>query len=171
MKIVAIFAQNLYACQYDNETSNEYTRLMDRWADAIYLRDYAQENNISDVRGFVNETRQDAGYIQHLMANITTNNRRLESFFKPLNNLETGIRTLSLQKGRRYKLRIYAIKLDVNLFLITGGAIKLEFRMKDHPDTQREKGKLEDVKAYLKNNYVFDSDSFYELINENYENE
>ena len=171
MKIVAIFAQNLYACQYDNETLHEYARLMYSWRDVIYLRQFADQNYISDKWHFINEIQKDAEYIQDLMAKITTSRLPLESFFKPLNNLETGIRVLSLQKGRRYKLRIYAIKLDENLFLITGGAIKLEFKMKDHPDTQREKEKLERVKAYLKRENVFDSDSFYELINENYENE
>ena len=35
--------------------------------------------------------------------------------------------------------------------------------------TQKEKDKLDWVKTYLKRNHVFDNDSFYELINENYE--
>lgn len=171
MKIISIFAERLYACQYDTEELNEFARLMDSWTDIVYLRHYARQNNIADMRGFVREIREDAAYIDDLMMEITQNNRSLESFFKPLNNLETGVRVLSLQKGRRYKLRIYAIKIDENLFLITGGVIKLEFRMKDHPDTQREKDKLEHIKAYLKRENVFDNDSFYELINENYENE
>ena len=38
--------------------------------------------------------------------------------------------------------------------------------MKEHPDTEREKQKLQTAKMYLQQNYVFDSDSFYELINE-----
>ena len=169
MKIVAIFAGKLYACQYDTQAFNEYARLMDTWADAIYLRDYAYENNISDIRGFVNEVRQDAKYVDGLIEEIIRGRSQLESFFKPLNDLETGIKILSLQKGKRYKLRIYAIKLDKNLFLITGGAIKLVHKMKEHEDTKMEKDKLERVKTYLKNNFVFDSDSFYEFYNENYE--
>ena len=48
MKIVSIFGKKLYACQYNGQAHNEYARLMDLWADAFYLRGYAQENNISD---------------------------------------------------------------------------------------------------------------------------
>ena len=91
---------------------------------------------------------------------------RLEDFFVPLNDLETGTKTLSLRKGKRYKLRLYAVRIDENLFLITGGVIKIVHKMKEHPDTQREKQKLQTAKMYLQRNYVFDSDSFYELINE-----
>ena len=169
MKIIAIFAEKLYACQYDNEGFNEYARLMNLWTNVVYLREYAKENKISDVLRFANEIREDAEFIQDLIATIGKRNAPLASFFKPLNNLETSIKVLSLQKGRRYRLRIYAIKLDENLFLITGGAIKLTFKMQDHPDTQNEKDKLDWVKTYLKRNHVFDNDSFYELINENYE--
>ena len=171
MKIIATFVKKLYACHYDGEAINEYARLMDLWGDTAYLSRYAYENNISDVRGFVKEIRENARYIDNLMEEIYVSNAPLSSFFKPLNNLETGIKMLSLQKGRRYRLRVYAIKIDENLFLITGGAIKLAFRMQDHRDTQKEKDKLDSVKAYLKRNNVFDNDSFHELINENYEDE
>ncbi len=171
MKIVSIFAEKLYACQYKEETHNEFERLMYLWTDAVYLREYANQNGIEDKRRFVNEIRQDAEYIENLMATMTQRNQPLESFFKPLNNLESGVKVLSLQKGRRYKLRIYAIKIDKDLCVITGGAIKLVFKMSDHPDTQREKDKLETAKAFFKRNGIFDNDSFYELLNENDENE
>ena len=171
MKIVSIFGEKLYACQYDGQAHNEYARLMDLWADAFYLRGYAQENNISDIREFVRDIREDAKFIDDLMEKISKGNNALESFFRPLNDLEMGTKILSLQKGKRYKLRIYAIKLDENLFLITGGAIKLTHKMKEHNDTKVEKDKLELVKTYLKNNFIFDSDSFYELINEDYEDQ
>lgn len=168
MKIVPIFAGTLYAFQYDQEAEDEYTRLRRLWIDVEYLRQYAHQNNIADRRGFINEIRSSAEYIADLVDEINENNSRFEEFFKPLNNLESGIKTLSLQKGRRYKLRIYAIKVDANLFVITGGAIKLVFRMDEHEDTQREKIKLTAAKTFLQNNGVFDNDSFYELINEDY---
>jgi hypothetical protein len=170
MKIVAIFAGTLYAFQYDQKAEDEYSRLRRLWIDVEYLRQYARQNNIVDIRGFIDEIRASAEYIADLVDEINENNSRFEEFFKPLNNLESGIKVLSLQKGRRYKLRIYAIKIDENLFVITGGAIKLVFRMDEHEDTQREKMKLATAKTFLQRNGVFDNDSFYELINENYEN-
>ena len=171
MKIVAIFAEKLYACQYDKETLNEYARLMNLWTDVVYLRQYASQNYIADKWNFITEVMQDAKFIDNLIEEIIRDRAQLESFFRPLNDIETGVKILSFQKGKRYKLRVYAVKLDKNLFLITGGAIKLVHKMKEHLDTQIEKDKLEQVKIYLKNNFVFDGDSFYELINENYEDE
>ena len=168
MKIAAIFAGNLYASRYEGEVNNEYYRLMDLWADVVYLRQFARENNISDFRKFIADIREDALYIDSLLTSIArgSNVLRLEDFFIPLNDLETERKTLSLRKGKRYKLRLYAIKIDENLFLITGGVIKIVHKMKEHPDTERERQKLQRAKMYLQKSYVFDSDSFYELINE-----
>ncbi len=169
MKVVSIFAEKLYALQYEGEVENEYARLLDLWRDVVYLRQFATQNNIIDVREFINQIREDAEYIRELVAKITKNNSPFEDFFMPLNNLQTRAKILSLQKGKRYKLRIYAIKIDENLFVITGGAIKLVFKMQEHDDTKNEKIKLEFAKTYFQRNGVFDNDSFYELINENYE--
>jgi hypothetical protein len=166
MKIVAIFAEKLYAFQYDGEVENEYARLLDLWRDVVYLREYAKQNNITNVREFINQIREDVEYIRELFAKITKNCLPFEDFFMPLDNLQTRTKVLSLQKGKRYKLRIYAIKIDENLFVITGGAIKLVFKMSEHYDTKNEKIKLEFAKNYFQQNSVFDNDSFYELINE-----
>jgi hypothetical protein len=143
---------------------------MDLWTDMTYLRQFAKENGISNVRQFVNDIREDAEFIEDLLAEMAQNKSPLEQFFKPLNNLEIGAKVLSLQKGRRYKLRVYAIRIDADLFLITGGAIKIVFRMEEHADTQKEKNKLEAVRRFLQRNGVFDDNSFYELINDDYGN-
>lgn len=95
----------------------------------------------------------------------------METFFQSLHNLERPGKVLSLQKGRRHKLsklRIYAIRIDENLFVITGGAIKLVLLMEDHPDTRAEKVKLEQAKDYFKKQDVFNDDSFYELLNDDF---
>jgi hypothetical protein len=155
--------------QYDGEAEDEYFRLLDLWTDSTYLRQYAKDNNIADVKGFVEEILASTEYIDDLLIKMNKSNQTLESFFKPLNDLETGTRVLSLQKGRRYSLRVYATKVDENLFVITGGAIKLVHKMSEHFDTRNEKNKLEAAKAYLKRNGVYDNDSFYDLINEDYE--
>ena len=132
-------------------------------------KDFSEVTSIIDIRQFIDNTIADTEYLDDLMIKMNSRNQALETFFKPLNDLEMGTRVLSLQKGRRYDLRIYAIKIDTNLFMITGGAIKLVHKMREHDDTIKEKNKLEAAKVYLKRNGIFDNDSFYELINENYE--
>ena len=113
---------------------------------------------------------EDAISIDEQLIRITeTTNESLSPFFKPLHNQEYQVKILSLQKGRRYCLRLYAIKIDEDTFIITGGAIKLPLHhlMKDREHTRIELQKLEKAKSYLKENGVFDEDSFFEFLKEN----
>ena len=165
MKIVCIFADQLFAFHYDGEVDNEYDRLMELWTDVEFLSNYAKENNIPDVRKFVMNVLQGAEQIQNLLEEINQNKKPFTTYFEPLQYSEIN-RVLSLQKGKIRKniLRLYAIKLDDTCFLLTGGAIKMSQTMQGHPDTNRELEKLKQVRAYLKDNGVFDEDSFFELF-------
>lgn len=175
MEIVAIFADRLFALKYEGEADNEYDRLMDLWTDTEYVRNFLNANDMDipihkTKRQFVNYIRQDAYNIDEQLIKITeTTDQSLSYFFKPLHNNEYEFKILSLQKGRQHCLRLYAIKIDEDTFIITGGAIKLPLHhlMEDREHTRVELQKLERAKSYLKENGVFDEDSFYELLNEN----
>lgn len=165
MRIVRIFADQLFACQYEGEEDNEYDRLMELWTNVEFLTHYAKENNIPDVRKFVVNILQSAEQIQDFLENINQNKEPFTAYFEPLQYSEIN-KVLSLQKGKIRKniLRLYAIKLDDTCFLLTGGAIKMSQTMQGHPDTNREIEKLKQVRAYLKENGVFDEGSFFELL-------
>jgi len=47
---------------------------------------------------------------------------------------------------------LYAIRIHKNLFIVTGGAIKLTGQMGEHDDTDKELEKLEKVRDFLKAN-------------------
>ena len=174
MKIVDIFAEKLFTFVYltkdgSSYNLNEYERLMDLWTDVSYLRNYAKVNNVSNINQFVAGRLLDAENIQDLLEELSENNQPLEHYFRPLYNDETGFKILSLQKGRvsnRDGLRIYAIKIDDDCFVITGGAIKMSQLMEDHPDTDNELTKIKKAQDYFKENNVFDIDSFYEFKSE-----
>ena len=170
MKIVDIFAEKLFSFVYENNHDvNEYDRMMDLWTDVSYLRNYAKINNVSNINEFVKNRLRDAENIQDLLDKLSENNQPLEYYFKPLYDHETGVRILSLQKGKvsnRDGLRLYAIKIDDDCFVITGGAIKMSQTMQGHPDTKEELVKINKAQAYLKSKGVFDTDSFYEFKNE-----
>jgi hypothetical protein len=168
MKIVPIFEDRLYAFSYDGEVYNEYDRLMDQWTNADYLKRYAERNHVNDVRGFVARSLDEAEEMEDTIIELTESGKPLDRFFRPLHDFETGDRVLALRKGKmnRNHLRLYAVKVDADLFVITGGAIKMSQRMKDHPDTLLEWQKLNKAKDYLKENGIVDEDSFFELINE-----
>lgn len=67
------------------------------------------------------------------------------------------------RRGHASWLRIYAIRLEKDVFVVTGGAIKLTRTMQERPHTQEQLDKLNRCRQYLKNNGVFDADSFVSL--------
>ncbi|MCU4155229.1 hypothetical protein J1N10_04535 [Carboxylicivirga sp. A043] len=173
MKIVSIFANHLFSFVYQNEDGtyqeNEYDRLMDLWTDTEYLWNYAKENKVKDIKRFVNRRLEDAELIQDLLEDLSESGKPLDHYFQALDDYETGFKILALKKGKTSKydgLRLYAIKIDENLFVITGGAIKMSLKMDDHPDTKNEKVKIYSAQAFLNENDVIDSDSFFEFLTE-----
>lgn len=62
---------------------------------------------------------------------------------------------------------MYAIKIDEDIFVITGGAIKLPLQhmMQDREHTNVELQKIKRAQDYLKAQNIFDEDSFYEFLN------
>ncbi|MEJ5144437.1 hypothetical protein [Sphingobacterium sp. MYb388] len=175
MEIVDIFAERLFAFRYAGEADNEYDRLLDLWGDMEYVYNFLKENKqdipkhrtISQIAGYIID---DAIEIDKTLIDITeTEDKLLSHFFKPLHNLESGARILSLQKGRQFCLRIYAIKIDEDTFVITGGAIKLPLQhlMEDKDHTKVELQKLNKAQDYLKEMGIYDRESFFEFLNEN----
>lgn len=170
MKIVPIFAQKLFAIQYEGEDENEYDRLLGLWGDTEYLVDFLLKNkrDIPDRRTLeemANFLREDAFAIDdRLLEILEREDENLSFFFQPLHNQEYQTQVLSLQKGRRYYLRLYALKISEDIFLITGGAIKLTRTMQERRHTQKELDKLNAARDYLRDQDIFDEDSFFEFL-------
>lgn len=172
MKIISIFEERLFAFHWEGEEMNELARLLSCWNDVDYLFKFAQQHSEDIPKGLtlvelVNQLLFDSQELDEILNEIAENtNRNWSEFFKPLNNLEYGTTELSRQKGRKNYQRVYAIKIDKNCFVITGGTIKLHHMNKDRPHTAKEMQKMEKCRDYLKFMGIADTDSFYELINE-----
>ena len=65
-----------------------------------------------------------------------------------------------IRRGHRHPswLRIYAIRVELGVYLITGGAIKLTATMGERSHTLAELAKMERVRNYLLDNGVYDLD-------------
>ena len=165
MKIVPIFDDQLFAIHYQNEVENEFDRLLELWTDVSFLIAYAKKNDLKNVVDFVNKILMDVEQIQDFLETLKHNNNPFGFYFEPLQNSEQA-KLLAFHKGkiRQNQLRFYAIKIDENCFLITGGAIKMSQKMNEHLDTLNELNKLKKARAYLRANGVFDDASFFELI-------
>lgn len=53
---------------------------------------------------------------------------------------------------------------DTTFYIITGGMIKLTALMEDRPHGLVEKNKIDQCRDYLKDNGVYDTDSFIEIF-------
>lgn len=96
----------------------------------------------------------------------------LDNYFRPLDNLRTLETLLGKEKARPSRrkshpswLRIYALKLGHGIFVITGGAIKLTFKMQEREHTTEELRKMEYVRNYLLSENIIDNESFVDFVN------
>lgn len=173
MKIVNIFAYRLFAFHDAGEEDNEYDRLLDLWTDTEYVREFLLANKQDipkhkSIEQYIRYIREDAIAIDEQLITITEEKEeKLSYFFQPLHNSEYQVKILSLQKGRQNFLRLYAIKIDEDTFVITGGAIKLPLHhlMEDRDHTINELQKIKKAQDYLRTNQIFDEDSFFEFLN------
>lgn len=182
MKFVRIVedSDHLWAVRSDDQDADELTLLFRNWTNGEYLLDFFMEN-FEDLKDFfhierldeaVNDTFEDAEALQELVLEFPYT-ENLDELFKPLDVTDSRVRELSREKARNWTrdrhaswLRIYAIRLEPNVYLVTGGAIKLTRTMQEREHTAIELQKLNRCKDYLKANGVFDQDSFVELTNE-----
>jgi hypothetical protein len=181
MEIICIFENCLWAIKYTDEGPDEFERLFELWQDIEYLEQFFEDNKQDlqsefygeiSVEEAVRETRNEAKWLQKTMMELSQLNYRgqikgLDELFRPLDDNQYRILELSKSKayGNRYKswLRIYAIKVDSNVYMVTGGAIKLTHKMKDREHTKNELTKIERCKDYLKELGIFDADSLNEI--------
>jgi hypothetical protein len=80
--------------------------------------------------------------------------------------LSKGKARLKETIGHASWLRIYAIKLEPGIYIITGGAIKLTRTMAEREHTLKELAKMEQVRNFLINNGVVDKDAFDDYMSE-----
>lgn len=172
MEIVCIFGgrneeEGLYAVRYEKEGPDEFTRLFRLWDDLAYVREFC-EIHYDDLQSSfrrhlsleecVQEIIDEAAQMEDQLHDHCNANG-LQELFKPLSNYEYVLYPLQKSKAcirsivfRRPRIRIYAIRLAPNLFIITGGAIKLTATMQERPHLKEELSKLERVKTWLKEN-------------------
>ena len=113
--------------------------LFRQWSNGNYLLDFFLAN-LDDLRGFfhiqkisdaIKDTMEDAQELERLILDFPYT-ERLDGLFHPLSLADNRAHEMTREKARNWDrerhvswLRIYAIRIDPNVFVITGGAIKL----------------------------------------------
>ena len=166
----------LWAVVYDGDTQDILTKTFANWLDPVFLEDFFSRNSkdletyfhITNLDIAIYDTIADAASLSCLILDIRPN-ANLDELFRPLENQRIREMILSREKakGKRQSthsswLRIYAIKLDEGIYLITGGAIKLTHLMAEREHTLNELKQMEMVRNYLLDNGIVDADGIKE---------
>ena len=190
MTLVPIFVgtnpdnSGLWAVRY-NEEPNEFRRLFTLWGDIEYLDNFFHEHiddlqppSWIDAEEFIEQTVYDLieeaneledALTYYVKEGLSGGEYNLQQLFKPLDNRIYELQTLQKSKAsiktrlrRDPKLRIYAIRLAPNLYIITGGAIKLTHTMNERPHLVEELSKIDRVRGWLKSQGIFEPDDLNE---------
>jgi len=179
VELVRIFpgeGDGLFSVHFSDQPRDEFRSLFDFWNDPELLEDFFERNRADlaqdryqhpSIEDAVLWTLEESTILQQILYKRALQGQKdshntLQTLFRPLEPKD--VRSLSYQRnkvyGRRHKgwLRIYAIRLHPNTFVVTGGAIKLTQRMEERKHTQHELVKLERVQQFLKSNGIDDGD-------------
>ena len=170
----------LWAVKYGENAVNVLSMLFCQWSDVDWLADFFSSNKADLERNFqirsvdkaIYDTLQDAEELECMILDLAEDSD-LDKMFRPLNNMRTSELLLGKEKakGRREThpswLRLYALRLEKGVYLITGGAIKLTYTMQERSHTLKELERMEEVRNHLIDNGVTDLDGFIDFVKHN----
>ena len=186
MKILPIFVkektpkEGLFSMHFNNEKEDEVAKCFDNWLfNTQYLFDFftLHEKDLNSgyygkqisINEAIRYTRQEAETLFNELASLAkfgtkSNGTSLSIAFQPLRDGDYSKSELQQEKAKtniqKRWLRIYAIRIAPNTFVVTGGAIKLVRTMNERTHLTKELRKLNDVRTYLISEGVLDQDDF-----------
>lgn len=177
MELVYIFAPNLFAVRFNKGEDDEFNHLFECWNDVEFLEEFFENNKADLESGFYNNhvvehavkrTKEEAQLLEDDLMELSRRSKLgekpdLDDLFKPLHNKDRFFMELHKTKAKggynNSWLRIYAIRIDTNTYVITGGGIKLTKTMNDREHLINELEKLTMVKGWLEENGFLDQKS------------
>jgi hypothetical protein len=149
-----------------NERLHEFRRLFDFWNDPLQMREFFEEHEADlnedywdgiTINEAIYKTRAEAKELERTLleyaeAGITIRLKNLSMLFKPLSDgrIEKEFEKDKVKvDGKKTWIRLYAIRIDVNLFVVCGGAIKLRKTLNDRTYLLKELDKIDITRNYL----------------------
>ena len=169
----------LWAVKYDGDEVNVLRLLIQQWSDVEWLVEFFVSNKIDLERNFqitsvdraIYDTLVDVEELECMILDLAEDSD-LDKMFRPLNNMRSSELLLGKEKAKGHMssshpswLRLYALRLEKGVYLITGGAIKLTYTMQERSHTLKELETMEMVRNYLIENGVTDLDGFIDFQN------
>lgn len=192
LEFVPIFAdpndkplRGFYAVHYEDtpENENSWSQFIDKLSDPEFRREFMKARKVKFLTNgyWGNYSISDASQramdeyldVKDELEDAYLNNgieyflELVNEVFQPLNNYG-GPTELIPHKGKPAQpkepwVRLYAVKVSENLFLFTGGTIKLGQYMDDDEATIQEKAKLNRLRDCLKAEGMYDQEAYTEL--------
>lgn len=181
LTILPIFTeqnQGIYAIKLKHEVLDELEKLENNWSNPEYLRAFFKEHQDLLSTGkyedyTINEavikTLKDGQVLldqlfDYAEVGFEDPECNLSAFFTPLHESDKS-KLLPYEQCKAYGvhidngwLRIYAIRLSVNTYIVTGGGIKLVRKMQESKYLEAELSKLKLTQELLKANGILDGD-------------
>lgn len=187
MKLCRIFADHLFSVKYDGGKRDVLNELFDKWEDTEYL--YAYFENHRDLiekgpwKDYTSEELTDMAidegfeFYDRLCDIVDDSTQSLDDEFEFLNKESVEWQLVkykaygfphnwSFKLKRNALLRLYAIKIDTNQYVITGGGIKLVKEMREMPELGLELERLKKVRDWLLENNIHISQEVDSLLEE-----
>ncbi len=169
MKIVEltrIIPKTLWAARFEGNDENEFDRTFTQWENSEYLdafftaheRDLVKEfYGYCSVSQAVSITMSEADAFERQLLSVAQGQdleKRLGDIFKPLDKSVrikiVNEKSKAYGTGAKSWLRIYAVRLNYNFFVISGSTIKLTKTMNEREHLQNELKKLDVLVKFLK---------------------
>ena len=180
MNLIPIFAGKIWSVVYDDSVNDAYNDEFDRWYDAEYVFNFLFEHeeeikqspwssfSIEDLTQMVVD---EAEIFESRLKDMHDNQYgKFDEEFENLSKNETKIYLIeSKAYGKPVSLkpsilRLYAIRIDKDQYVITGGGIKLVHEMKDSVELKKELEKLKRVREWLFSEGIHISEDVESLI-------
>jgi hypothetical protein len=165
--IIKVFDEVLYSIHFEGDENHAWKQFYTDWGNPQYVSDFLHEHQQDlrrspwkqeQIEDLVTKTVRNVRFMLSEIYNAASQHRSgkdvLDHYFAPLDNRDRPLQPFQLVKHKgEYAprwLRLYGIRVNENLFFITGSAIKLTLNMEDHELTRNELRKMQFAKDYLR---------------------
>lgn len=169
MRIVRIIENknSLLSVPSGKKGVSEFEKIFDEWTNTETVYEFFKTHQ-KDLQNYtideaVNRTIDDAYALLDKFYDVAeSDNEQLQTLFKPL--FRSQYRLTEFQRSKAYGelrkswLRVYAVRIESDKYIVTGGAIKLTDAMQDRPHTKEQLDRLTKMRDYLLENGFDDSD-------------
>lgn len=177
MEIESIHPPYLFSVRHDDRTLNEFDRLFEEWNDLGSVIGFLEENSHLLGKGtwqhlptpelaarqVLDEAEEMEDAIERHAGNAEKGRKPdLDSLFHDFGGKYNLVKEYAPAKSYGSAspslLRIYAIRLAANTYIVTGGGIKLCRTIQESPGMENVIKDIDNARLWLKNNGITDKD-------------